>query len=121
MQKISQAEMEIMNIIWNNKNPLTSNEIMTLIPNNQWKTTTVLTLISRLVEKGFLKVEKKWRNHLYSYIISENEYKKICSKSFLNEFYQGSIKNFFSTLYSDGEISQNDLDELKSILDKRRD
>lgn len=119
MPKISGAEMEIMKIIWNYENPLTSKQIMAFIPNNQWKTTTILTLLSRLVEKGFLKAERQGRNYLYSYIISDKEYKKRCSKKFINEFYQGSFKNFFATLYADNEISQEDLEELRDMLNKR--
>ena len=119
MPKISGAEMEIMKIIWNYENPLTSKKIMSFIPNNQWKTTTILTLLSRLVEKGFLKAERQGRNYLYSYIISDKEYKKRCSKKFINEFYQGSFKNFFATLYADNEISQEDLEELRDMLNKR--
>ena len=121
MPKISGAEMEIMKIIWNYENPLTSKQIMSFIPNNQWKTTTILTLLSRLVEKGFLKAERQGRNYLYSYIISDKEYKKRCSKKFINEFYQGSFKNFFATLYADNEISQEDLEELRDMLNKRED
>lgn len=121
MPKISGAEMEIMKIIWNYENPLTSKQIMAFIPNNQWKTTTILTLLSRLVEKGFLKAERQGRNYLYSYIISDKEYKKRCSKKFINEFYQGSFKNFFATLYADNEISQEDLEELRDMLNKRGD
>ena len=75
MQKISGAEMAIMEVIWNHKNPLTSKEIMELIPNNSWKTTTVSTLISRLVEKGFLNAEKNGRQYLYRFLISKKDYK----------------------------------------------
>ncbi|NDO47822.1 BlaI/MecI/CopY family transcriptional regulator [Clostridium sp. MD294] len=121
MPKISDAEMEIMKIIWNNNNPLTSKQIIELIPNNQWKTTTVLTLLSRLVDKGFLKAERKGRNHLYSYILSYKEYSKLCSKKLINKFYQGSFKNFFAALYADNEISQEDLYELREMLNKRED
>ncbi|MCI9355220.1 MAG: BlaI/MecI/CopY family transcriptional regulator [Firmicutes bacterium] len=121
MQKISEAEMELMKIIWNYKNPLTSKQIISFIPNNQWKNTTVLTLLSRLIEKGFLKAERQGRNYLYSYVISHKEYKKLCSKNFINEFYQGSIKNFFATLYADNEISQEDLKELREMLNKKEE
>lgn len=121
MPKISDAEMEIMKIIWNNKNPLTSKQIMALIPNNPWKITTILTLLSRLVDKGFLKAERQGRNYLYSYVLSHKEYSKLCSQKFINEFYQGSFKNFFATLYADNEISQEDLDELRELLHKKGD
>lgn len=121
MRKMSESEMEIMKVVWKHKNPLTNKEIISLIPNNQWKVTTVLTLISRLIDKGFLKAEKEGRVSLYRYVVSEDEYRRRCSKSFLDEFYQGSFKNFFAALYSDDEISQSDFDELREILDKGED
>ena len=119
MQKISDAEMEIMKIIWNYENPLTSKQIISFIPNNTWKTTTVLTLLSRLIEKGFLKAERQGRNYLYSYVISNKEYNKLCSKKFINEVYKGSFKNFFTALYDDNEISEEDLNELREMLNKK--
>ena len=112
MQKISDAEMEIMKIIWNYENPLTSKQIISFIPNNTWKTTTVLTLLSRLIEKGFLKAERQGRNYLYSYVISNKEYNKLCSK-------KCSFKNFFTALYDDNEISEEDLNELREMLNKK--
>jgi len=117
MQRISEAEMNVMEVIWNHKQPMTSNEIMSFLQNKQWKLTTVLTLLSRLTAKGFLKSQRKGRFNLYSSIISKDDYKIISSKNFLNEFYQSSIKNFFAALYSQGEISQDDLEQLKAFLD----
>ncbi|WP_158097750.1 BlaI/MecI/CopY family transcriptional regulator [Tyzzerella sp. An114] len=118
MQKISEAEMEIMNIVWKYDGGVTSKDIMEAIPEKQWKITTVLTLMSRLVDKGFLKAEKNGRGKIYNSIISEKEYKKMCSKNFLNEFYEGSAKNFFAALFEDNEISESNLEELKSILER---
>lgn len=121
MQKISDAEMKVMRIIWEHKNPMSSAEIISFLYDSEWKLTTVLTLLSRLTDKGFLKSEKKGRINIYTSIISKNEYKKMHSKNFLNEFYQGSIKSFFATLYSGGEISDNDLNELRALFDKKED
>lgn len=121
MTKISDAEMELMSIIWKYKKPLTSKEIMAHLKENTWKTTTVLTLLSRLVEKGYLSTQKNGRAYLYNYTITKNEYKKQCAKSFLDEFYKGSVKNFFVALYEDDEISKEDLEELKALLEEDND
>ena len=118
MQKISDSEMEIMNILWKNDRGMSGKEIMESIPEKQWKITTVLTLISRLADKGFVKSEKNGRGNIYYSAVSEKEYRKMCSKSFLNEFYEGSLKNFFAALYDDNEISKDDIEELKSILER---
>lgn len=119
MQKISEAEMEIMKVLWNNPNPLTSKEIMELISQQKWKPTTVLTLLSRLMEKGFLEAEKRGRAYFYNYTLSEREYKKSCGKAFLQEFYEGSAKNFFTALCNDGALSQKDLEELRGLLEEK--
>lgn len=116
MQRISEAEMELMQVIWNNKNPLTSREVMELLPNNPWKPTTILTMLSRLIEKGFLHAEKHGRQHLYSYLVSESEYRKGCGRDFLKKFYKGSAKNFFAALFDDGELSAEELAELRELL-----
>lgn len=118
MNKISESEMEIMNIVWKHQDGITSKDIMEFLPEKKWKVTTVLTLMSRLVEKGFLKAEKKGRSKVYTSIISQNEYKKACAKNFLNKFYEGSAKNFFASLFEDNEISKKDLEELKSLLER---
>lgn len=118
MNKISESEMEIMNILWNSQKGMTGKEIMEAIPEKQWKITTVLTMVSRLADKGFIRAEKAGRGNIYFSTISEKEYRKMCSKSFLNEFYEGSLKNFFAALYDDEEINEEDLDELKSILER---
>ena len=49
-------------------------------------------------------------------MISNKEYNKLCSKKFINEFYKGSFKNFFTALYDDNEISEEDLNELREML-----
>lgn len=117
--QISDAEMEVMEIIWSSNNPITSNEIFEKFPEGKWKLTTILTLASRLIEKGVLMSEKIGRNHHYRPVISKSEYKRMRTKGFLKEFHQGSIKNFFAALYCEGEISDEDLNELKDLLDKR--
>ena len=61
MQKISDSEMEIMNILWKNERGMSGKEIMESIPEKQWKITTVLRLISRLADKGCLKTDVNGR------------------------------------------------------------
>ncbi len=112
--KISEAEMEIMKIVWNSKGEITTNDMLKLLPeDNSWKLTTVLTLASRLVDKGVLKAEKRGKTNYYTQAMSEEEYKQVHSKAFLEEMHRGSIKNFIATLYNGKEISKNDLQELK--------
>lgn len=112
--KISDAEMEIMRIVWAKEAPVTSNEILEKQPKDKdWKITTILTLTSRLMEKGILTSSKKGRAYCYFPLITESEYKKSQTKNFLESMYGGSIKSFIATLYDGENIDKDELEVLK--------
>ena len=72
--KISATEMEIMRIIWDKNDKVTTSELAEKMPDK--KLTTISTLAGRLIDKGCLKSEKIGRSHVHEYeaIISEQEY-----------------------------------------------
>ncbi|MDR3594850.1 BlaI/MecI/CopY family transcriptional regulator [Clostridium sp.] len=115
--KISEAEMEIMKIIWKKNEKVTTAEILEELPKeNSWKTTTVMTLISRLVEKGILDMTKVGKLNHYSAKITEDEYKAIQADNFLEDMHNGSVKNFMATLFNNKKISSKDISDLKDWL-----
>lgn len=119
-QKISEAEMEVMKIIWSHGKGITSGEILQqLNKEKSWKPTTIFTFLSRLVEKGVLKAEKRGKSNLYTPLMSEKEYLCFEAKSFLNSTHRGSIKSFIAALYEGDGISKEEIEELKSWLSKR--
>lgn len=112
--KISEAEMEIMKIVWSSSEEITTNDILNCLPkDNSWKLTTVLTLASRLVKKGILKTDKRGKANYYTKVMSEEEYKGVQSRIFLEEMHSGSIKSFIATLYNGEKVNKRDLEELK--------
>lgn len=118
--KISDAEAEIMRIVWAADAPITSNEILERQPKGKdWKITTVLTLATRLTEKGILTSTRKGRAHFYSPLVTEAEYKKSQAKTFLENMYGGSVKKFIATLYDGEEVDKAELEELKEWFLKR--
>jgi predicted transcriptional regulator len=115
--KISDAEMEIMKIIWNKNRQVTTADILEELPKeNSWKITTVMTLISRLTDKGILKVTKLGKLNNYSAKITEEEYKAIQADNFLEDMHNGSVKNFIATLFNNKKISKEDISDLKKWL-----
>ena len=87
-QQISESELVLMKIIWKNGGA----------DKNEWKNNTVLTLLSRLGEKKFLKVKKIGRKNEYVATITEAEYQTMQTHSFLDKVYGGNVKNLVSTL-----------------------
>ena len=115
--KITEAEMEIMKIIWEENNDITTATILEKLPNeNSWKTTTVMTLITRLIEKGILSVTKIGKLNNYSAKVTEEEYKAVQTDIFLDDMHNGSIRNFMATLYNSRKISKKDIADLKNWI-----
>lgn len=118
MKKLGEAELEIMQVIWKTDVPVTSSYILKeLQERRKWQLSTLMTSLSRLVDKGFLSCDRTTGNNLYSPIISENDFKAKESKSFLERLYNNSIQNMIATLYSNKAIKDSDMNELRKFLD----
>lgn len=115
--KISDAEYEVMEIIWNENGEVTTADIIEKLgEDNFWKHTTILTLAKRLVDKNILKVRKEKRVNYYSPKISKDEYKSYQANGFIEEMYDGSLKSLVASLYDNKKIDEKDLKELKDWI-----
>ncbi len=122
LKKLGEAELEIMQVIWNSENPVTSNYILKeLQGRRKWQLSTLMTSLTRLVDKGFVNCDRLTGSNLYTSIISENEYKAGASKHFLEKLYNNSIQNMIATLYNNREIKSSDIEELRDFLDELED
>lgn len=122
-RQISESELVLMNIIWKNEGEALYSIIMEELEkdNNEWKNNTVLTLLSRLVEKEFLKVKKIGRRNEYIATISEAEYQGMQTQSFLDKVYGGNVKNLVSTLLRQDILSEEELKEIESYWRKENE
>lgn len=118
VKKLGEAELEIMQVIWKADAPVTSSFILKeLQERRKWQLSTLMTSLSRLVDKGFISCDRATGNNLYSSIISENDFKAKESKNFLEKLYNNSIQNMVATLYSNKAINDSDMNELRKFLD----
>jgi predicted transcriptional regulator len=118
MNKISDSEYEIMKIVWQHEGPISSIEILNLVPNIKgWKNTTTLTLISRLVDKGALKIfDKAGKAFRYLACISEDEFKLEETRSFLSKMHDGKLNNLVATLFESNDLTDKEIKELKNLF-----
>ena len=122
LKKLGEAELEIMQVIWNSGNPVTSSYILKeLQGRRKWQLSTLMTSLTRLSDKGFVSCDRSTGSNLYTSIISENEYKAGASRHFLEKLYNNSIQNMVATLYSNKAIKDSDIEELRNFLDKLED
>ena len=118
-QTVTESEYELMKILWNAPHPLSLGEILAEL-GGKWVRNTVGTLLVRLCEKGVVDYEKKGKSNLYYAVLSEKEYSMSETKSFLSKLYNGSIGNLVACLYENKEISKEDIDSLRKIIDTER-
>lgn len=124
LPQISEAEFEVMKVIWKHA-PISTNEITDkLTKTTKWSPKTIQTLIKRLVTKKALSYEKQSRVFVYTPLIEEKEYIGRESHSFLERYYNGDIAAMLSAYMEDDKLSETEIDTLRSILlkgAKRRD
>ena len=116
---ISEAEFEVMKIVWKSA-PINTNEITErLLKTNSWSAKTIQTLIKRLVTKGALTYEKQGRVFVYTPLVEENEYISQQSNSFIKRFYDGDISAMLSSYLENNQLSETELNHLRSLLSKK--
>jgi len=121
-KKLGEAELEIMQVIWDADAAVTSNYILKeLHGRRKWQLSTLMTSLARLADKGFISCDRSTGRNLYTSIISENDYKTGASKHFLEKLYNNSIQNMITALYDSKEIKNSDIEELRNFLDQLED
>lgn len=115
IQQVSDSELELMRIIWDNGGSALYAQIMEELvrTGHSWQKNTVITLLSRPVEKGLLRTNKIGRRNEYTAIVSEEDYQAAQTRTFLNKLYEGSAKGLVATLIQKEMLSAEDYEELR--------
>ncbi len=120
LPQISQAEFEVMDVVWNYA-PISTNEVVERLSKKKaWSPKTIQTMLSRLEKKGVLTHEKDSRIFVYSPLIPKEAYREAEGKSFLNRFFDGALSQLVVNYLSGNELSPEELDALQAALDKKR-
>jgi len=113
IKKLPDAEFDIMQLVWANEPPITTSEVMKWLGmEREWKIQTVVSLMLRLSEKGFLRSEKHGKERTYFPTISREEYLKFETGSFLGRYHNNSFLNLVATVYDGEALSDDDIDGL---------
>lgn len=115
IQQVSDFELELMKAIWSNGGTALYAEIVERLKRKGIETTknTIISLLSRLAEKGFLKTNKIGRRNKYTALISEEQYQAVQTESFLDKIYEGNAGGLIATLIQKNMISHDDYEYLK--------
>lgn len=113
--QVSDYELELMKIIWANGGTALYAEIVKALEDKgtPWTKNTIITLLSRLANKGFLKTNKTGFRNQYIAIVLETDYQEDQTISLLDKLYEGNAKGLVSTLIEKELLSPGDIEELK--------
>ena len=118
LRKLPESELEVMQALWACDVPATRAEMEQILKDTHpIAQTTLLTLLSRLADKGFVRIEKGERAAKYYPLVDKEAYLAQQSKHFVEKLCGGSISLFASALCHSG-LTKEDLKELQALLER---
>lgn len=116
--RLPDAELEVMKALWSlERYPAHTGEIAARL-DKSWKAPTLLKLLSRLEDRGFVAGTKEGRVNGYTPLVEERDYLSRESRSFLERVHGGSLSSLVASLYPEVSLTQEDLAALERILEK---
>ncbi|WP_248927612.1 BlaI/MecI/CopY family transcriptional regulator [Paenibacillus hamazuiensis] len=117
--KISDAEWEVMKVLWSDS-PLTASEVIEALEDRtDWKPKTIRTLLNRLVQKQAISYSQEGKIYAYFPLVSEDECVKSETASFLKRIYGGAFKPLLVNFLKEEKLSPEEIKELKHILEDK--
>ncbi len=110
VKPLSNAELEIMHLLWKEGVPLTAHQILERMPEKSWKVETLLTFLSRLQRKGAVGATKvptagRRAHSLFSAAISQSEYCQMQNHILIEKYHGGSVESMIQSLLDDGTVT----------------
>lgn len=119
LPQISEAEYEVMKVIWEAA-PVSTNEVTDkLVQSTEWSPKTIQTLLKRLVQKGAVSYRKESRVFVYTPLVKQTEYLEHENSHFLQRFYNGNFASMLTNYLDNDSFTEKELDELRELLKQR--
>ena len=117
--RLPEAEFAVMKVVWSADGPVTSARIMEEVGRERgWKPQTLLTLLSRLTERGFIEAQPgKGREKLFACLVSREEYLARETSAFMDEVHGRSVGSLLAALNRE-KLSEKDMNELQAWFDR---
>ena len=119
--QISRAEWQVMKFIWKLGEPCSAQRVIDALSGpNEWSSTTIKTLLSRLVQKGALSFRKEGKAYYYSAAISKAACLAAEADSFLDRVFDGSLTPLIAHFARGRGLRKKDIEELEALIRETR-
>ena len=120
MNKIPDAELELMMVIWDSEQPVSRMEIEMKLGNGRDVVpSTLLSLLSRLEKRGFVRKEKQGNINYYNALVEKSAYLQEEGQRVLDKMFGSSLKNFVTALYDGKGLNREEIAELQAFIDEQ--
>lgn len=116
-QKLSDAEMEVMQAVWDAEGSVTSSYIQQKLASHAWKPTTVLTFLKRLTQKGMLSYTREGKTNVYAPLVSRDAYTQAQTRVFLEQVHHGSVQSLMASLCGGDTATTEEIRALREWLE----
>ena len=118
IRRLPDGELAVMQALWACGGPASAAELEDrLRATHPMAPTTVLTILTRLGEKGFVTAERAGRRRVYRPLVSRSDYLAAQSGAFFRGLCGGSVSTFAAALCDSG-LSREELEQLRDLLER---
>lgn len=117
--RISEAEWEVLKVLWASSVPMSANEVIDKLSEyTDWSPKTVRTLLTRLVQKEAVLINQTGKVYTYVPLVDEEQCVQAETQSFLKRIYGGALKPMLVHYLKEEKLTKDDIEELKNILER---
>jgi BlaI family transcriptional regulator, penicillinase repressor len=117
---ISDAEWQVMQVIWRLGKATAADVIAALSESTDWSHRTIRTLLGRLVEKGALSSSADGNRYVYKPLVTRQKCVRAEGRSFLNKVFAGDAAELLVHFTQEARMTPEQIEELKRLLDAKR-
>jgi len=118
--QISDAEWQVMKIIWMQGEQTSTDLIKVLEKRFSWSKSTIQTLLARLVEKECLTREKQGKSFIYSALLTQKDSKKLLVQDIKDKLCSRRMKQLLADLIKECDFTLADLEGLEEVISKKK-
>ena len=116
---LGEAELEVMLAVWDCPQPVSASQVLEEMEGSRsWKLPTLMTVLGRLCQKGYLRCEKQGRSNFYYSLVSREQYREGEGRALLRRLYGNSLPGLVASLHRSGAVGEEELEELRRFLDE---
>ena len=113
---ISDAESEVMLVIWNRGPSTTEDVVAALEHHGKWQEATVKTFLNRLLKKRALGAHKDGRRYVYTAVLTREDWMSAESHGFLDRMFGGRVAPLVSYFSQQKKLGKKDIEDLKRLI-----